>query len=516
MSNRAAAIFGDSLLGRKFSDSFNIIRPRALADMAEVRFDEYSGRLILMVSRTRSFGLRGQIVPGLIDNERANIMVMSPWSTWLKENVENYRPDNRDYAVQDSQLDLEIYLASQRAMMSDIEDMAQNLRATNQQLNQSMAVRTKFLSHVSHELRTPLTGIISALPLLQSQQFDEEGRALLQAMEASSKTLLDVINQVLDFNEASEASENIRNEPFSFYRVLTESLEVARLAAHGKSLEIGREIEESLLSLIFNGDRIKIKKILVNLLGNAVKYTAAGKIVLRADVVGNDEAGVLVRMRVDDDGAGVDESYVGYLFDKYWKLTTATAAGAPSSGLGLAITKYLVEALGGKVGYRRSTILAGSEFWVALPMREAEVGSYRRFEHEGIGDAGLEKKLLHGDVLLVDDNSVNLLVAKMILERTGLRVTTCNSAEEAISLVQKQRFSLIFMDILMPGMNGLDCSSTIRSTENPNQETPIIAWSAHCSSEDMLQFSRYGINDWLVKPPRPVHFVELVKKWQLV
>ena len=125
----------------------------------------------------------------------------------------------------------------------------------------------------------------------------------------------------------------------------------------------------------------------------------------------------------------------------------------------------------------------------------------------------LEAGSLHGDVLLVDDNSVNLLVAKVILERVGLRVTTCGSAEEAISLSHNKRFSLIMMDILMPGMSGLDCSGKIRSTENPNQNTPIIAWSAHCSGEDMREFSRYGINDWQVKPPIPATFISLVKKW---
>jgi signal transduction histidine kinase/CheY-like chemotaxis protein len=512
ISNRIAAILGDRLVGRKLSAEFDIIRPRVPPD--EVSLGDYAGRLILMVSKTRSFGFRGQVVPGIHRENQANIVVMSPWVTWLKENAVSYRPNNRDYSVLDSQLDLEIYLATQHAMILDMQEMSTSLRVTNQKLNQAMAIRTNFLSDVSHELRTPLTGIISALPLLQLHEFDEEGHALLQVMNASTRTLLDVINQVLDFNEVSEESEKIRNEPFSFYRLVIESLEVARLGAIGKNLKISHEVQELLISQIFNGDRIKLKRVLVNLLGNAVKYTSAGKIVLRADIVGHDDAVATVRIRVDDDGAGIDENLVGHLFDKYWKFTKQAGSEVQSSGLGLAITKFLVEALGGKVGYRRSDILAGSEFWVSLPMQQAEEASYKTLLD---GQVNLTDKLeagsLHGDVLLVDDNSVNLLVAKVILERVGLRVTTCGSAEEAISLSHNKRFSLIMMDILMPGMSGLDCSGKIRSTENPNQNTPIIAWSAHCSGEDMREFSRYGINDWQVKPPIPATFISLVKKW---
>lgn len=512
VSNRIARILGDSLLGRKFGDEFDIVRPRELTD--EASLEDYTGRLILMVSKNRSFGFRGQVVPGINGAEQANIVVMSPWVTWLKENADSYRPNNRDYSVLDSQLDLEIYLATQHAMILDMQEMSNSLRVANQKLNEAMVIRTNFLSDVSHELRTPLTGIISALPLLQLNQLDEEGHALLRVMHVSTNTLLEVINQVLDFNQVTEASEKTCNEPFSFYRLVNEALDVARLGAIGKSLDIRHEMAELLISQIFNGDRIKIKRVLVNLLGNAVKYTPAGKIVLRADVVGHDAGADIVRIRIDDDGTGIEEKFVDNLFDKYWKFTKAAGSEVQSSGLGLAITKYLVEALGGKLGYRRSTVLAGSEFWVSLPMRHAEISAYNvLLEGQVNRAAALKESSLHGEVLLVDDNSVNLMVGKVILERVGLGVSTCSSAEEAISLIHKQRFSLIMMDILMPGMSGLDCSSTIRSTENPNQKTPIIAWSAHCSGEDMHEFSRYGINDWLVKPPIPEKFIGLVKKW---
>lgn len=514
VSERLALLLGGDLEGRQFEEVLQVMRPKLRADDRGQRLLRFGRRLFLLVARLQRFGLRGQLLAGIDDGQPCLILALTPWLTWMKEHHKDYQPDFQDYPVQDSQLDLEIYLSTQQAMMDDLKDLTQNLRAANHQVSQAMKVRTKFLSYVSHELRTPLTGIISALPLLDGQPFDAEGRTLLDVMKASSRTLLDVINQVLDFNEASEASDNVKFEPFSLSELVDEVMGIAQLGSRHKNLLLLKDIEEPLLSGVFDSDRNKIKKILLNLLSNAAKYTDAGRIKLRAGIKEESADLVTVLIQVDDDGPGVEEEYVQYLFEQYWKKLRNVDPNMPSSGLGLSITKYLADALGGKVGYRRSSIFSGSEFWVELPLAVAEVESYQSKELDTSDEFALRENSLSGEVLLVDDNSVNLLVGKLTLERTGLKVATCISGAEAIELCRDRKFSVIFMDILMPEMSGLDCSHILKTTANANSDTPIIAWSAHCSQEDMLRYHTYGIDDWIVKPPKPAVIVDLVRKWQ--
>jgi len=514
LSPRLAGLVDRDVLGLKFQDAFRVVRPKLRPSDAGRELLRHSKRLFLLTDNQEKLGFRGQLFAGAMDQSDILILALTPWLTWFKENNPAYVPDHETYPIQDSQRDLEMYLNAQRATMEDLRDMAQNLRAANQQIAQTMKVRTKFLSYVSHELRTPLTGIISALPLFQSQTLDVEGMELLDVMKSSSRALLEVINQVIDFNEASEASDHIKLEPFSFKELMSEAMEITRLGARHKDLLLLSEIEEPLLSLIFDSDRNKIKKILLNLLSNAAKYTAAGRIKLRASMQQVQSGVYTVLIRIDDDGAGVEEEYVQYLFDHYWKKLRNIDPNTPSSGLGLSITRQLVDALGGKVGYRRSEIFSGSEFWVELPLAEAELESYQGFSLDIRDEYALQENSLSGDVLLVDDNNVNLLVGKLTLERTGLKVVTAGSGMEAIAKAHGQKFSVIFMDILMPEMNGLDCAQVIKSTDNLNNATPVVAWSAHCSQEDMLRYHTYGIDDWVVKPPKPAVIVDIVKKWQ--
>lgn len=515
VSERLERLLGEDLEGRHLEDVLQVMRPKLRPDDKGQRLLRFGGRLFLLVGRLNRFGLRGQMLAGTENGRPCLILALTPWLTWMKEHHRDYVPDFHDYPVQDSQLDLEIYLSTQQTMMDDLKDLTQNLRAANHQVSQAMKVRTKFLSYVSHELRTPLTGIISALPLLDDQPFDAEGRALLEVMKVSSRTLLDVINQVLDFNEASEASDSIKLEPFSLSELVDEVLGIAQLGARHKNLILRKEIEGSLLTRTFDSDRNKIKKILLNLVSNAAKYADSGCIKLRAGIKEESAELATVLIQVDDDGPGVEEEYVQYLFEQYWKKLRNFDPNMPSSGLGLSITKYLADALGGKVGYRRSSILAGSEFWVELPLAVADVESCPGKELDDPADGfALSESSLSGEVMLVDDNSVNLMVGKLILERAGIKATTCSSGAEAIELCRDRKFSVIFMDILMPEMSGLDCSHILKTTPNANSDTPIIAWSAHCSQEEMLRYHTYGINDWIVKPPKPAAISELIRKWQ--
>jgi len=168
--------------------------------------------------------------------------------------------------------------------------------------------------------------------------------------------------------------------------------------------------------------------------------------------------------------------------------------------------------LGGTLGYRRSSTLEGSEFWVELPLAKSAVRPQVALPVPALQEP--TSATLSGEVLLVDDNSVNRMIGKLTLERAGMQVTTSVSAREAIELCSQRRFSVILMDILMPEMSGLECSSLLRNQPGLNRDTPIIAWSAHCSREDMLRYTAHGINDWVIKPPQPAVLTGLIRKWQ--
>lgn len=522
-SQRMAMLLGRDINGQTLQELFTFLRPKLDVVNGVVDLLRYSRRLLLMSTTDRQFAFRGQAVAGEKDGAAVTLLILTPWLSWLKEHRKDYTPHVQDYPLQDSQLDLEIYLHTQQAMMQDLRELAQSLRSANDQLTHAMKVRTKFLSYVSHELRTPLTGIISALPLFEPQALDAEGRELLEVMKSSSQLLLEIINQVLDFNEASEGSDAMLLESFNFNSLVVECLNICGLIANKKQLQLLHEVDPRLLRTRFESDRAKLKKILVNLLGNAVKYTNAGRVKLEVKVVDDSDQYSRLAIGIHDDGHGVLPEDVPYLFEPYWKKVKSTDPNTPSSGLGLSISRSLVDVLGGTLGYRKSPLLTGSEFWVELLLAKSQSG------HGGAGEdednqqladpqqsagTGADEAHLSGDVLLVDDNDVNLMIGRLTLEREGMKVITSISGRDALERCREQRFSVILMDILMPEMSGLECSTLLRSQPGPNRDTPIIAWSAHCSREDMLRYAAHGINDWLIKPPQRNVLIDLIRKWQ--
>jgi signal transduction histidine kinase/CheY-like chemotaxis protein len=513
-SKRMVQLLGRDLAGLALPQLFTILRPQLQPVEGVVDLLRFSSRLFLIATTDEQFAFRGQVIAGERDGNDVVLLVLTPWLSWLKEHRKDYTPQVQDYPLQDSQLDLEIYLHTQQAMMNDLRELAQSLHTANDQLTQAMKVRTKFLSYVSHELRTPLTGIISALPLFEPQALDNEGRALLDVMKSSSQSLLEIINQVLDFNEATDGSDAMHVEAFDFNALVCECMNICGLIANKKQLQLVQLVDGALLGLYFESDRGKLKKILVNLLGNAVKYTNAGHVRLEARMLDDSATQSRLTISIHDDGHGVLPEDVPYLFEPYWKKMRSTDPNTPSNGLGLSITSKLVEVLGGRLGYRRSSTLDGSEFWVELPLAKSAVRKQVAMPAPALELQKPEPATLSGEVLLVDDNNVNLMIGKLMLERAGMQVTTSLSAREAIEHCRQRRFSVILMDILMPEMNGLECSNLLRSEPGPNCDTPIIAWSAHCSREDMLRYTAYGINDWLIKPPLPAVLTGLISKWQ--
>ena len=512
-SPRMAKLLGRDIAGESLLSVFSCFRPKLETVDGVVNLHKYARRLLLLVTVDERYAFRAQAIAAQRDGAEVIVLAMTPWLTWMKEHRSDYVPQFLDYPLQDSQLDMEIYLHTQQSMMNDLRELTQSLSTANAQLTQAMQVRTKFLSYVSHELRTPLTGIISALPLFESQALDEEGRDLLEVMKSSSQSLLEIINQVLDFNEATEGSDAMQVEVFDFTDLVEECLNICSLIANKKQLQLSRHVDVTLEHVWFESDRGKLKKILINLLGSAVKYTGSGRVQLNVRELEDTNTESRLMISIHDDGGGVLPEDVPRLFDTYWKKVKSTDTNTPSSGLGLSITKKLADVLGGEIGYRRSAECAGSEFWVELTLKKAPPQTeIRSSESRPVGEI-LDSAGLSGDVLLVDDNKVNLMIGKMTLERAGMKVVTTDSARDAIACCRDRRFVVILMDILMPEMSGLECSKLLRSEPGPNRDTPIIAWSAHCSREDMLRYSASGINDWLIKPPKPALLIDLMRKW---
>jgi signal transduction histidine kinase len=318
-SKRMAQLLGRDLAGLALPQLFTILRPQLPPVEGVVDLLRFSRRLFLMVTTDQQFAFRGQVMAGERAGKEVVLLVLTPWLSWLKEHRKDYTPQVQDYPLQDSQLDLEIYLHTQQAMLDNLRELAQSLHSANDQLTHAMKVRTKFLSYVSHELRTPLTGIISALPLFEPQALDTEGRALLDVMKLSSQSLLEIINQVLDFNEATEGSDAMHVEAFDFSALLGECMNICGLIANKKQLRLVQWVDGALLGLYFESDRGKLKKILVNLLGNAVKYTNAGRVRLEARLLDDTATHSRLSISIHDDGHGVLPEDVPHLFERYWK-----------------------------------------------------------------------------------------------------------------------------------------------------------------------------------------------------
>ncbi|MCU0757358.1 MAG: ATP-binding protein [Xanthomonadales bacterium] len=472
-------------------DIFRFKRPRSVG-----RFDQLLERLdgmFLMESTDGSFAVRGQMLQWVPD-EPLLVFVGSPWLAWLMARRPDLKLGSADFTPHDAQVDQVFYMSTERRMVEDLERLTTQLQAAKASLEAATQAKSVFFAQMSHEMRTPLNGIVSALALLGEHPVPEPARRLLQLAKLSSDNLMQVVNYVLDVAKIESAEGRPQQVAFDMPELIASVIDTVRARAMQKGLNLESRIDGR-LSSAYRGDSARLRQSLLNLLGNAINFTETGTVVVSAQPAPSE--GQSLRIEVSDTGPGIDPAEQQRIFEPFVSVDRpGRPRQQPGTGLGLDIVRRNVELMGGKVGVH-STPGAGSTFWIELPI-EAIWGVAQLLPSSGSLSAALSDAF-SGRVLLVDDNSTNLMLGTMILERMGLEVIQAASGEQAVALASRRDIDLILMDISMPGIDGFEACRQIRQFRDA-RSLPILALTAYASSVEQGKAVQAGMNGYLTKP----------------
>ena len=366
-------------------------------------------------------------------------------------------------------------------------------RAAEVRAQAAAKAKGDFLAMMSHEIRTPMNGIFGTAQLLKHEPLTDDGKLHIDVLGRSAEALLTILNDVLDFSKIEADALQLEESSVNLRRLAED---VVRLAASGRKDErvaVQLDVDPAVPEWI-RADPARLRQVLFNLVGNAIKFTKRGFVHLTADL---HEEGL--RLRVADSGVGIDPDLLGRLFQPFEQAETSMSRQFGGTGLGLTITKRLVELMEGTITVS-SVPGEGSTFEVRLPLRPATPKRHTSNLSSGTDIMPLSEEL-RGRVLVVDDNAVNRMVARRLVERLGLEATAAESGEAALALLEEEPFSLVLMDVQMPGMDGLEATRRIKAHAALGH-LPVVGLSANALSADRARGLEAGMTDYLAKPLR--------------
>lgn len=373
-----------------------------------------------------------------------------------------------------------------------------------------LTIKGNFLSNMSHEIRTPLNAILGFTRLLKESHLDDEQFEMMEAIDFSGKNLLVIVNDILDFSKIEANKMNFEEIEFSLSHTLKNTLNLMLIKADEKKLElaysIDTEIEDNLI-----GDPTRLNQILINLVGNAIKFTDYGSVSVDAKLVSNDEDTVTIEFRIVDTGIGVAKDKMETIFESFNQASNDTTRKFGGSGLGLTITKKLIELQGGSIDVK-SVVGEGSEFSFIL--------SYKKQNEDDrlVGDDdGWEEItpyfLRNQKILMAEDILINQLLAKKIFNKWKCDIDIAFNGKFAIEKLKKKDYDLVLMDIQMPEMDGHEATKYIRENLGERANIPIIALSAHASTLEQEKCIRSGMNGLVSKPIDEDVLLREMYKW---
>ena len=389
-------------------------------------------------------------------------------------------------------------ITEQKIQQIQLARLNDKLLKSTQLAEEASRSKSMFLATMSHEIRTPMNGIVGMTSLALEGELSDEQRDSLNVALQSSQALMAIINDILDLSKIEAGQMSLESIAFDPREVISGTLRTLSFNARGKGIALEAKVADAVPARLM-GDPTRLRQILLNLVGNAIKFTATGSVTVRLAPLPSDNAACVLRFEVQDTGIGIPADKVQQIFLPFSQADGSTTRQYGGTGLGLTISRQLVELMGGHIGVD-STLGQGSTFHFSArfkPVAAAEASA-----HPAPTQASLPRSL---NILLVEDHPVNQMLALNTLQRAGHRVRVAASGADGLEQWRQERPDLILMDVQMPVMDGLEATRRIREAEAKEQlpRTPIVAMTANAFTEDREACLAAGMDGYLSKPVRP-------------
>ena len=392
-------------------------------------------------------------------------------------------------------------ISAQKKLMLDLE------QAKNEAEKARMA-EVQFLANMSHEIRNPINAIAGITNLMYDTPVNKEQLEYLDTLKFSSDVLMSLISDILDINKIESGGMEINEREINLTQLLKAIANTSRFNRRDQKVEILEKIDPKINFHVI-ADQTMVNQILLNLVGNAIKFTKEGLVKIKIDLQSESDEDCTILFTISDTGIGIDPTEIEHIFENFKQAGPQIKEKFGGTGLGLAITKRLVEMMNGTI-WVKSIVGQGADFYVSIPMRK---GSKISINPEKIKHIKSEIGHSIKEVLIVEDNVVNQNYLKGVLKKQRISYKIANNGKEAIELTDKYAFDLILMDIRMPEMNGYDATVWIRSqTENSNAQVPIIALTASALVDERKKALQVGMNEHLSKPFTESMLIETINR----
>lgn len=375
--------------------------------------------------------------------------------------------------------------------------------------------KSDFLANMSHEIRTPINAILGNDELILRESTEKDILDYAKNIKNSSKSLLALINDILDFSKIESGKQSIIPVEYKPDTLFNDSYNLVSMRAAEKNLAFTVDIDDRIPSILF-GDEIRIRQICANLLTNAVKYTKSGSILFKTYAERTKQDWINLVIEVKDSGIGISKENQEHIFDSFLRVDEKKNKNIEGTGLGLVITKQLVMLMQGRIDVD-STLGKGSTFCVRIPQRVISQDPIGKKNFETVQSEPAYKEQFHapqGKVLVVDDVAMNLKVFTGLLKRTQIQIDTALSGMECIKLVAKNKYNIIFLDHMMPEMDGIETFDTMRiMTNSLNKDTPVIMLTANAIEGAKAEYLSAGFADYLSKPIHSDQLEQMILKY---